>query len=132
MFVKIILFFLSAFMFAYSVQAETIFTCPTAADVKQGQLHHWLPLYIEGEELASHQAILAFEREVTDFQMARWSRNYLEYGHCFYVGTGTMTDKIVLAQDAWRPSSNAPWQWITSRVLAECRTSQPADCGFIQ
>lgn len=88
-------------------------------------LHNWLPLYIEGEELASLSDTRQFMQDVKHFRMARWDVTYLEYGHCFYDGD-VMTRKIVLAHDAWRPVENPYWYWLNNQ-LAECEAS-PQHC----
>ncbi|MFA5960711.1 MAG: hypothetical protein WC785_09355 [Tatlockia sp.] len=105
--------------------------CPSVSEIKQHTFNQWLPLYQEGEELASTKDTLQFIEEVTAFHSARWSSAYLENGHCFYEG-GLMTQKIILAQDAWQPGNEGYWQWLKPKSLAECIHSSPKACPFLQ
>ncbi len=118
------------FFLGYSLLAfGQTFTCPTLDDIKHGQLNNWLPLYVQNEELVSAADFELFKSNVTGFSMARWSKAYLEDGHCFYEGNNFITAKIVLARDARRPVATGSWQWLQTDSLAQCTQSIP-DCGF--
>lgn len=119
---KLIPLFLFCF-FTSTGLASTV-TCPTVTEIQQGQFKDWLPLYQQYEELASVQDVALFKAHVTGFKKAVWDRKYLENGHCYYVGNDPIINKIVFAQDAWRPAENAQWQ----NVRAECRSE--VDCRF--
>ncbi|CEG58639.1 hypothetical protein [Legionella fallonii] len=113
---------------AYS---ENIVICPSVGDIKNNAFHNWLPLYIDGEELASQEDAGQFIRGVKTFLMAKWDVTYLETGHCFY-GGDPITNKIILAHDAWRPQDNFYWHWINRDKLAECNAPSPEKCSFLE
>lgn len=106
--------------------------CPTVEQIKQGLFFNWLPLYQEGEELASEKDTQQFQTVITDFVEGQWSADYLESAHCFYKGNDPIFKHIVLAQDAWRPVTNDYWHWITFEKLAVCHSTNPLPCGFIK
>lgn len=110
------------------LHAVTI-SCPSVTEIKNHQFKTWLPLYIEGEELASQNDVTQFIHDVTEFKAARWSWWYLESGHCFYAGFD-MTKKIILAHDTGRPVDTNNWHWIEPNRLAECVIS-PTECQFL-
>lgn len=116
------------FLFS-STFAQNYISCPKPEDINQGLFHDWLPLYIDGEELASELDTQQFISGVIHFAFARWDENYLENGHCFYNGT-PITQKIILAHDAWRPKKDSYWHWISRNKLAECHTTSAANCSF--
>lgn len=117
--------------FPLSSLATTLITCPTTEDIKSNNLKGWLPLYIENEELASHQDVEKFKQSVIQFDVARWSNTYLENGHCFYLGSDNIVSHIIFAHDAWRPSVSQAWSWITPNALAECKSYNSNDCAFV-
>lgn len=124
-----IIFFAS---FSCMASATNILTCPTAAEIKNGQFNYWLPLYKEGEELASDHDVNIFKQHITSFDVARWDHVYLENGHCFYKGTDPMLDKVIFAHMAWRPVVNDEWHWVSPAKSAECYSSDVKNCGFIE
>lgn len=105
------------------------FTCPTVEDIKKGQLNNWLPLYVQNEELVSHADFELFKSKISRFSIAKWSKAYLENGHCFYEGNDLITGRIILARDAWRPITTGSWQWLKIDSFAECFQSIQ-NCGF--
>lgn len=115
--VFIVFCFFSSPIFATTVK------CPTLNDIHHGQFGDWLPLYQANEELASDEAVSEFKKQASAFKMAVWDKFYLESGHCYYQGS----NKIVLAQDAFRPDENESWQWIKPNQRAECEWQK---CGF--
>ncbi len=126
---KMFLFLVCVFTINNSF-AETE-VCPTVNEIKNNQFHYWLPLYIENEELASQADVKKFKDNVSAFVVARWASIYLENGHCFYEGTDSILNKIVFAQDAWKPLKNEKWVWTTKDRMAECYSNNVQDCGFI-
>jgi hypothetical protein len=106
--------------------------CPSVEEIKNQNFNHWLPLYIEGEELASDNDVQNFKNHLTQFVVARWDRVYLENGHCFYAGTDPIISKIVFAQDAWRPVQGGKWSWKNPDKTAECYSNTVTDCAFTQ
>ena len=124
-----VIFFTS---FSCMAWATNTLTCPSVAEIQNQQFHEWLPLYIEGEELASTQDVNTFKQHITSFDVARWDRVYLENGHCFYKGTDPMLDKITFAHMAWRPVVNDQWYWTSPAKSAECRSPEVKNCGFIE
>lgn len=119
-------------MCTFSAVANNAIICPTVEEIKKGNLGIWLPLYQDNEELASSSDTLLFESHVEKFDVARWSYDYAESGHCFYKGSDPILKQIVLAQDAWRPLENQYWTWIKPNKFAECHSDNASDCGFIQ
>lgn len=105
--------------------------CPSVNEIKNHQFHQWIPLYIDNEELASDLDVAKFQSHVKQFLIARWNKDYLESGHCFYQGNDPILSKIVFAQDAWRPEQNIEWIWLKENALAECHTCHVEDCAFI-
>lgn len=128
---KIILLGIALFLSIKLAYSETIIKCPSVSEIKSGQFNHWLPLYIDGEELASDKDVALFARNVDSFANAKWSASYLESAHCFYHGNHTLNQKIIFAQDAWQPSSSNKWQWLVPKKLAECDSQNINDCLFI-
>lgn len=129
MFARTIFIFL---LIATSIKALAYeIICPTVNEIKNNSLGYWLPLYINGEELASTADVEQFRKHSTEFAVAKWNSSYLESAHCFYKGTSPVLSTIVLAQDAWRPISNGYWVWIQPNTSAECRSPRVADCSFI-
>lgn len=116
----------------FTTHAETIIFCPSVAEIKQHQFHTWLPLYKEGEELASAHDVATFMQSVRQFVTARWDKSYLESGHCFYQGNDPIIEKIIFAHDAFRPKMNFNWQWIELNAQAVCIHNDVDACGFIQ
>src|SRR5688572_17404702 len=92
-------------------------TCPTVEDIKQGQFHHWIALYIDGEEGALPHDVMQFRQSITHFEAAKWDRKYLENAHCFYAGDHPIMRGIILAHDAFRPTENSVWTWIIPKQL---------------
>src|SRR5690242_20464554 len=86
--------------------------CPTPAEIREGDFHSWLPLYKEGEELASNIDVIKFRSHVQKFEFARWDTTYLESAHCFYSGDDGILEKITFARDSWRPFSTENWNWV--------------------
>lgn len=129
MFFKIFLLII-LLSFYSSAKADTIVHCPTVDEIRTHHFGYWLPLYIEGEELASDRDVKQFQDHVNTFKIAKWDASYLENGHCFYEGTDPILNKITFAQDAWRPLEIPPWVWIKENVLAECDSADVRDCGF--
>ena len=129
MFKKLFLFFITT-MLVNLTFAHTI-RCPTVSEIKNHQFNHWLPLYKENEELAMPNDVAQFQKNVAHVFVAKWDPKYLESAHCFYEGTDPMVNKIVFAQDAWRPARSSPkWIWIIEDKLAECVSSDPEECYF--
>lgn len=124
-FTHIVLLFFSTVSFADQI------TCPSVNDIKNHNFNFWLPLYKEGEELASAHDVDQFRAHITEFVVAKWGKVYLENGHCFYKGDDPILEKIVFAQDAWRPVKNSHWTWINANALAVCDSTNVAECGFI-
>lgn len=123
-------FFALFFCFTQFAFANTEI-CPTVDDIKNHNFNGWIPLYIEGEELASEKDMQNFKQNLTDFVVARWDTTYLESGHCFYQGTDPILSKIIFAQDAWKPVQSGKWVWKNSNKIAECYSNNVNDCGFI-
>lgn len=115
---------------AHNVFASQIIHCPSVDEIKNGSFTYWLPLYIEGEELASKSDVNKFREHVERFSVARWHNHYLEYGHCFYQGSDPIVEKITFAHDAWRPTNASVWIW-RMPTLAECFAGNAKDCEFI-
>lgn len=122
--------FLCFFVIAHA-HSERSIICPSVEEIKNKTFHHWLPLYIEGEELASEEDTQQFIQGVEAFRVAKWDEHYLENGHCFYHGT-PITHQIILAHDAWRPKDSPYWHWIHHDKLAECHAFSPAHCVFLE
>jgi hypothetical protein len=114
-------------LFSVNVFSSTI-TCPSVSDIQRSEFHHWLPLYIENEELASAADVTVFQSAVRMFDHATWNAYYLEAGHCVYVGDNPMVKKIEFAHDAWRPSKQQTWVWLQPNRLAECRALKVEEC----
>jgi hypothetical protein len=113
--------------------SATILICPTVDEIKKEQFNGWLPLYIDGEELASREDVTEFKKNITHFALAKWSASYLENGRCIYEGTTSICNKIILGKDAWHPNDrDNHWLWITPNKIAECYSSTTSNCGFIQ
>lgn len=121
-----LLFFYCATNFAMTI------SCPTVSDIKNGEFKNWLPLYIDGEELASLHDVAQFQKYVTQFAIAKWNTSYLESAHCFYSGDGAIVNQIVLAQDAWRPVNDTHWSWIKINKIAECSSTQSFECSYLK
>src|SRR5665213_1512022 len=94
--------FLVIFFYSVSISAQTI-SCPLVEDIKHGNFNRWLLLYIANEELATPKDTESFRNHLQTFAFAKWNKFYLENGHCFYKGDDPILNKIVLANDAWRP-----------------------------
>lgn len=118
-------------IFSVSYALTTTIACPTVSEIKRGEFNDWLPLYQENEELASDADVNVFKKFVTTFQSAKWSRHYLENGHCFYQGDNPMMDKIIFATDTPRPDNTSQWQWTQPSILAECYSDEVLLCPFI-
>lgn len=110
--------------------ADNFLICPSVENIRAGVFDGWLPLYIEGEELASKEDQQAFIQGVERFEVARWDTMYLENAHCFYSGKPA-TRKMILAHDAWRPENSTGWQWKIIDNAAECSLAFPTYCRFI-
>lgn len=124
-------FILSLCVYSAAIAEDNI-ACPSVEQIKQEELIPWLPLYKENEELAFDSDVNTFKEHVTVFDVARWVDSYLENAHCFYKGTDPIVERIVLAQDAWQPTDNAPWIWLIPHKFAECRSLSVNDCMFIK
>ncbi|WP_156875070.1 hypothetical protein [Legionella micdadei] len=124
--IMLCLFFISS---AYSQPNSLV--CPSVGEIKKGLFHDWLPLYIDGEELARQIDTLQFIKGVKVFVAAKWDKAYLENGHCFYHGD-PITNKVILAHDAWRPKESPYWHWINHGTLAECHAPSPENCAFLE
>lgn len=122
--------FLFLCLFSNTIFADQII-CPSVSDIKHHSFNSWIPLYIEGEELASIQDIEHFKQQLSEFRVAKWDKDYLESAHCFYQGSDPILNKIVFAQDAWRPATNNFWSWIRPNAHAECQAMTVEDCPFI-
>lgn len=81
--------------------------------------------------MASAEDIEKFKKNVTEFNIARWDRDYLESAHCFYSGNDSIVDKIIFAQDAWGPEDNARWTWVKYKSKAECYSMNSMNCSFL-
>jgi hypothetical protein len=115
-----------------AIADDDIVTCPSVAEIRRDAFNYWLPLYKEGEELASNQDVETFRKHVVNFEIGRWSTGYLDSAHCFYQGTDPMVSKIVLAQKTWQPVMNPHWFWRKPEHFAECLTTNLDDCRFIK
>lgn len=126
---------LSVLLFSYvsiAIAKDDRVICPTVDEIKREAFHSWLPLYKDGEELASARDVEKFKKNVVNFQIARWSADYLESAHCFYQGTDPIIDKIVFAQDAWQPETSPNWIWRNPKYFAECLSSNLQNCVFLK
>lgn len=115
-------------IFSVSYALTTTISCPTVSEIKRGEFDDWLPLYQENEELALDADVETFKKAVTAFQSAKWSRRYIENGHCFYAGDNPVMDKIIFATDALRPENTPQWQWTQPNILAECYSDDVLRC----
>lgn len=129
---KIVCITASLLIVSTAISHNNTITCPTVETIKHEELLDWLPLYKEGEELASTLDVMTFRQHITHFDVAKWSTEYLENAHCFYRGDDPMVDRIVLAQDAWRPLVMGHWAWLIPYQLAECRSFNVHHCLFIR
>lgn len=120
------------FISVQAISQAHFVACPTVEKIKQEQLSDWLPLYKEGEELVSNNDLSLFKQHITHFDIAKWSTSYLESAHCFYRGQDPVVDRIVLAQDAWKPLVNGYWAWSVPYLLAECHSKTSEQCQFIK
>lgn len=125
------IFLILFFCLLQPLSAQTEF-CPSVADIQSGSLTYFLPLYKDNEELAMSYDVQTFRQHVTTFVAARWDHDYAENGHCFYQGTDPILNRIVYANDAWRPEPTQKWTWTRPTRLAECYSDNVHDCGFIQ
>lgn len=110
--------------------AEPLTRCPSVAEIQRGEFSNWLPLTIEGEELASEAAVQAFKTHVQAWQRAEWSAQFLEYAHCFYEGDDAIVMQLTFAHDAFRPESKPQWVWQSGKRQAICRESVEA-CHYL-
>lgn len=124
------IFLITILLLSFQALAKNI-SCPTIADIKAHSFQGWLPLYIENEELANARDVEKFQQSVVQFHFAHWKTDYLETGHCFYIGTDDIVKTIVFAHDAWRPVNNVNWSWIVTSKFAECHATEAGDCEFV-
>ena len=130
-FLPIIMFSL---ILSKSLYAEEQYICPSVEDVKQLRdiwpNGSWMPLYIEGEELASEEDIAKFSKTVTGFSHAQWDTQFLEAGHCFYKGSDPVVEKITLARDMLKPKLDDPfWKMLGPKNFI-CFGPLVAECNF--
>lgn len=125
---RILFFILIIFCSNLSAHAHSIH-CPTVAELRGEGFIFWLPLYKIGEELAGDEDVKNFRANVKEFVEARWDTTYLETAHCFYRGSHPILDKIIFAQDAFRPEGT-DWMWIKPSHLAQCQKDE-LSCSFM-
>ena len=111
---------------------EDVVTCPSIAEIKDERFQAWLPLYKDGEELASQEDVEKFKKHVMSFETAIWSGDYLESAHCFYRGEDAIVNKIIFGQDSWNPVTSQYWYWERPARIAKCNSSVQQDCRFIK
>jgi len=118
-------------LFCSSVFAISVtFYCPTVNEIKNNLYPHWLPLYVDLEELASDADVNNFKLHITTFSKAEWNPLYLESGRCIYERDDSQNN-IVLSRDAWSPVENEHWQWLQKKIAA-CDSTEVVDCGFLE
>ncbi len=127
---KIIYILLLIFCYFNSAVADLL-SCPSVNEIQNNNFNTWLPLYKEGEELASLADIEKFKAHVTHLELAVWDTAYLENAHCFYQGDDSIVNRITIAHDAYRPSQTINWRWIQPGRRAECSPMQPQDCRLV-
>lgn len=109
--------------------AKELTHCPSVAQIQRGDFAGWLPLTIDGEELASQAAVSLFKTHVQTWQQAKWSTNFLEYAHCFYQGDNDIVAQITFAHDAFAPQPTPQWVWQTTK---EARCNESLDsCRYL-
>lgn len=119
------------FLISLSSYANDIEQCPSVTEIKSGNFHSWLPLYIDKEELACDADVALFAKNVEYLEIAKWDTDYLEASHCFYHGKHPINSKITFAHNAWRPISSHKWIWVIPNKLAQCVSQNPKDCQII-
>jgi hypothetical protein len=127
---KAILFFsLSVLALPYA-RAQT---CPTIADLRQGQFNQWQPLDLDNGEPIIGKRLKQYQHKVTSFAFAMWVPSAPEgAGECFYNGGSQDDDylNIYLAKATGEPDKNTGnWHSIGLDLL-QCNASI-TNCRFL-